>query len=247
MEDELELGENYSGIDEEYELGDEYSMPDERTEPRPDADEDVLADGFGIGIDPPSGYMNQRFTITVFGAPSKTRSIKLRTSKPHYGHANDPVFATTRPGGSVDIIGTTLLRGRKLDPTKVNTVHVYAQADIPWRPDKFSASVPVELIPTPVVTPGVPGAPSIPTPPSGVCREGTYSADGKMICRGGGFVPVGAPAVKEYLTSREADEWVRSGKACYIKCMIPILNILPGIPYSPGFPILPGFVITTKP
>ena len=247
MEDELELGENYSGIDEEYELGDEYPMSDEKTELGTDEDDDTLDGAFGIGIDPPSGYLNQRFTITVFGVPPKTRSIKLRTSKPHYGHANDPIFATMRPGESVDVIGTTFLRGRKLDPTKTNTVHVYAQADIPWRPDKFSASVPVELIPTPVVAPSAPSAPSKPTPPSGVCREGTYSADGKMICRGGSFVPVGTPAVKEYLTSREADEWVRSGKACYIKCMIPLLNMLPGMPYSPGFPILPGFAITTKP
>lgn len=246
MEDELELGEGFSGMGEEYELGEERPMSDEVSPPEVDEDDDTLAGAFGIGIDPPSGYLNQRFTITVFGSPAKIRRIKLCTSKPGYGRANDPVFATMPGDGTSDVIGTTFLRGRKLDPTVPNAVYVYAQADIPWRIDKYTPSAKIELLPTPVVAPAPTPTPT-PTPAPAKCREGAYSSDGKMICRGGVFVPVGAPAVKEYLTSQEADEWVRAGKPCYIKCMIPILNILPGLPYSQGFPILPGFAITTKP
>ena len=260
MEDELELGEGFSGTDEEYELGEESPTQDEGTTSKidegesvpdmtdtTDEDGDALDSAFGVGVDPPSGYLSQRFTISVFGSPPHTRSIKLRTSKPGYGRANDPVFATMKSDGTVDVIGTTFLRGRKLDPSKTNTVYVYAQADIPWRPDKYTASVPVELAPTPAVAPKPTPTPATTLPPTAVCSEGTYSADGKMVCRGGSWVAVSSPTTKEYLTPQEADEVIRSGGACYIKSMIPILNMLPGLPYFTGCPILPGFVITTKP
>ena len=78
--------------------------------------------------------------------------------------------------------------------------------------------------------------------------EGAYSADGTKICRGGVWVPVGEePEVRKYLTVAEADERVRTGLPCYIKCVLPILDMLPGLPYIQGIPILPGFAITEKP
>ncbi len=68
-------------------------------------------------------------------------------------------------------------------------------------------------------------------------------------CEGGVCIsPSGEPHVAspKYLTPEEAAERVRAGLPCYIKCIIPILDLLPGIPYTPGFPILPGFAITAE-
>jgi len=98
----------------------------------------------------------------------------------------------------------------------------------------------------------------IPTTPP--CTEGAYTADRVMVCRGGKWFPVsvttepepgvpapgpGAPA--KYLTPDEALLRIRAGEKCYIKCTLPVLNMLPGIPYMQGVPILPGFAITTEP
>jgi len=82
------------------------------------------------------------------------------------------------------------------------------------------------------------------------CTEGTYNAAGTMICSGGTWVPVSAPpgpgVTPKYLTVSEADERVRMGLPCYIKCTLPVLNMLPGIPYTPGAWIPPFCVITTE-
>jgi acyl-CoA thioesterase FadM len=88
-------------------------------------------------------------------------------------------------------------------------------------------------------------------PGVGCTVEGAYSADGTKICRGGVWVSVGeepeVPGVSKYLTVDEANERVRTGLPCYIKCVLPILDMLPGLPYIQGIPILPGFAITEKP
>ena len=83
-------------------------------------------------------------------------------------------------------------------------------------------------------------------PGAGCTVEGAYSADGTKICRGGVWVPV-EPGVRKYLTVEEANERVRMGLPCYIKCVLPILDLIPGFPYMQGIPILPGFAITEKP
>ena len=249
---------------------------------------------FMIKINPTVGRLPTTFTIQVMNPPKGTREIRLCTSKPHYGRANDPVFARLMGAGFKTVTGGTLLYKRELDPTTQNVVYVYARADIPLRTDRYTASVPVTLLPEPSVTPtacregyrrgkaacsdgsliyrevcrggiwvpsgetcpaeefeptpGIPGAPSIPTPPGGVCREGTYSADGKMICRGGGFVPVEtAGKEKDFFTTDEAFKRVKAGLPCYVKSTLPLLNMLPGIPYIEWLPLPPFCVIKGKP
>jgi len=84
-----------------------------------------------------------------------------------------------------------------------------------------------------------------------LCTEGTYTADRKRICRGGAWVPVTeepeVPGVRKYLTVEEANERVRMGLPCYIKCVLPILDLLPGMPYTPGAWVLPFCAITGEP
>lgn len=51
----------------------------------------------------------------------------------------------------------------------------------------------------------------------------------------------------KYISTEEATYYTNKGVPCYIKCIVPILNMLPGLPYFIGCPILPGFAITEKP
>ena len=89
------------------------------------------------------------------------------------------------------------------------------------------------------------------------CTEGTYTADRKMVCSGGVWVEVEeengngngngwVPGDSKYLTVAEADERVRTGLACYIKCVLPLLDLLPGLPYTPGAWVPPLCAITRE-
>ncbi len=49
------------------------------------------------------------------------------------------------------------------------------------------------------------------------------------------------------MSTEQADAVVRAGHQVYIKCRLPILNLLPGLPYAPWIPILPGFALTREP
>ena len=87
-----------------------------------------------------------------------------------------------------------------------------------------------------------------------LCTEGTYTADRKKICRGGAWVSVGEepvepgpPTVAKYLTVEEANERIRTGQKCFIKCVLPILDLLPGITYAPGAWVPPLCAITAEP
>ena len=194
---------------------------------------------FGITVTPAAGYLEERFIISVFGSPASARKVKLRTEKPEYYRWNDPVFAERIGDGKLHVIGTTMLKGRELDPNEKNVVKVYATADMPWATDKHSASVEVELVPTPSEV-------EVPYEPGEGCVEGAYTADRKMVCRGGVWVPV-EPGVSKYLTVEEANERVRMGLPCYIKCVLPILDLLPGLPYTPGAWVPPLCAITEEP
>jgi hypothetical protein len=84
-------------------------------------------------------------------------------------------------------------------------------------------------------------------PPAPECTEGDKKPG--YVCSGGKWVPVGIPpdVAPEYLTAAEATERFRIGLPCYIKCVLPILDMLPGIPYTPGAWVPPFCAITTEP
>jgi len=86
-----------------------------------------------------------------------------------------------------------------------------------------------EYIPPP------PGGEYIPPPPGG---EYTPPPGGEPFIPGEGV---------EEITTQAAEERYESGLPCYIKCVLPILNMLPGIPYTPGAWVPPFCVIATKP
>lgn len=95
---------------------------------------------------------------------------------------------------------------------------------------------------------GVPPTPT-PTPtPAPVCADGTRSADGKMVCSGGAWMPIeAAPEEKEFLTREEALALIRKGIPCYVKSTLPLLNLLPGLPYIEWLPLPPFCVIKATP
>ncbi len=107
-----------------------------------------------------------------------------------------------------------------------------------------------------------------PTKPE--CKEGDKKAG--YICEGGKWVaytpPVVPPVVPpveppvtppvtppapppaappKYLTPAQANERILAGLPCYIKCTLPILNMLPAISYTQGAWVLPFFTITSEP
>ena len=252
---------------------------------------------FMIKVTPTVGRLPTTFTIHVMNPPKGTEEIRLCTSKPGYGRANDPVFARLMGAGSKTVTGGTLLYKRgDLDMSTRNVVYVYARADIPWRPDKYTASVPVTLLPAPAPTHArsstpptapcregyrrgrvtcpdgsviykevcrsgrwVPSGETCPRevehaptpetmPTTAVCEEGAYSADGKMVCRGGNWVSIAeATEEKEFFTPEEAFERIKSGLPCYVKSTLPLLNMLPGIPYIEWLPLPPFCTIKGKP
>lgn len=225
--------------------------------------EEVLEVPFGITIGPEAGYRTDRFKVTVFGTPAKARKVKIRTSKPGLGRVNDPVLAERVGDGDVYISGSTVVKGLDLREDVENQVWIYGQADIPYWTDKYTTSVPVRILPTPAVAPPVTPPVAPPAPPDEVppCPEGAII--GEYICKGGEWVPYTPPvappappvappgvppaAPPKYLTPAEAAERIRAGLPVYIKCVLPLLDLLPGFPYTPGIPILPGFAITDKP
>jgi len=93
-------------------------------------------------------------------------------------------------------------------------------------------------------------------PPKPECTEGDKKA-GYVCVAGKWQTTVPVPVVEEpevkpvappkYLTPAEADERIRAGLPCYIKCTLPILDLLPGIPYTPGMWVPPFCAITTEP
>ena len=58
--------------------------------------------------------------------------------------------------------------------------------------------------------------------------------------------PVEPPAVPPIITPEEAAAGIAAGKQYWIKCTLPLLDLLPGLPYFVGIPILPGFRISDK-
>jgi len=94
-------------------------------------------------------------------------------------------------------------------------------------------------------------------PPKPECTEGDKKAG--YVCVAGKWQT--APAVPEpvvppveppvappkHLTPAEAEERIKAGLPCYIKCVLPVLDLLPGIPYTPGMWVPPFCAITTKP
>lgn len=91
-------------------------------------------------------------------------------------------------------------------------------------------------------------------------RPGDSNWDPKFDLNGDGVVdykdlgilgscmgPVGPVTPPAYLTPDEALLRIRAGERCYIKCTLPILNMLPGIPYTPGAWVPPLCAITGEP
>lgn len=83
------------------------------------------------------------------------------------------------------------------------------------------------------------GIEPVPTPTQapGVCREGNYSADGTMVCRTGVWASVETEPMRT-ITPEEAGRRGKLGLPCYVKSTLPVLDMLPGLPYIGWLPPL---------
>ena len=153
------------------------------------------------------------------------------------GSCMGPVAAPPEPGcvteGAYTVDRTMVCRGGKWVPVSTPPAPECKEGD---KKAGYVCSggkwVPVSTPPAP--GPEVPPAPGPEVPP----------APGPEVPVPEVPVP-GAPA--KYLTPDEALLRIRAGEKCYIKCTLPLLNMLPGIPYTQGIPVLPGFAITIEP
>jgi len=222
--------------------------------------DEELGEPLGLTISPEIGYRTDKFKVTIYGMDKKGW---IASSKPGYGRANDPKIRMVDGNETFEVTGEELLEGREFKEHEHALIWIYA-CDDRLITNKYSDSVQVMIRATPL---------EIPTPPPGaICTEGdtarvydaTHGRHYIKECVDGrwafshweviGEPPVTPPApppspgaAPEYLSIDEARERTAAGLPCYIKCMIPLLNLLPGLPWSPSIPILPGFVITKRP
>jgi hypothetical protein len=233
-----------------------------------DADRDELdeelGEPLGLTISPENGYRTDRFKVTIYGMDKKGW---IASSKPGYGRVNDPKIRMVDGNETFEVTGAELLKGREFKEHEHALIWVYA-CDDRLLLNKYSDSVQVMIRAAPVEVPTVP-APTEPTaPPTAICTEGNTervydAARGRhyiKMCVNGqwafshwetvGEAPAPPPAngaAPKYLSIEEARERAAAGLSCYIKCTLPLLNLLPGLPWSPLIPILPGFAITKRP
>ena len=163
--------------------------------------------------------------------PDTYRSVKpgyattIRTST-HW----DPLWAM--PGydwdlsvelWEIDTVGKTLL-----DTNAFTVKHKALPGEVPVTPPpEEEPFIPLPPPEEPFIPPPPPEEPFIPPPPP---EEP--------------FIPWNG--VVE-ITPHQAEERYQAALPCYIKCVLPLLDLLPGIPYTPGVWVPPFCVITTKP
>jgi len=179
-------------------------------------------------------YLKNAEGITIDKEPDTYRSVKpgqsatIKTST-HW----DPRWAM--PGHDwnnlrvelweIDLVGSN----DRLDARVFSITHKAVPGEVPIPPPPPPGEE--EYIPPPEEEPFVvppPGEEEY-TPPSGYDEE-------EYI-----------PSHIEEITTQEAEERYESELPCYIKCTLPILDMLPGIPYTPGMWIPPFCAISTTP
>ncbi|MCD6163459.1 MAG: hypothetical protein J7K40_13745 [candidate division Zixibacteria bacterium] len=226
--------------------------------------DEELGEPLGLTISPETGYRTDKFKVTIYGMDKKGW---IASSKPGYGRINDPKIRMVDGNETFEVTGEELLKDREFKEHEDALIWVYA-CDDRLITNKYSDSVQVMIRATPqeVPTTPSPGEPTI--PPSTTCIDGdtdrvydaTYKrhyirkcVDGKWVFshwEAAGESPIAPPppgTEPKYLSIDEARERTAAGLQCYIKCVLPLLDLLPGLPWSSSIPILPGFVITKRP
>jgi len=126
----------------------------------------------------------------------------------------------------------SLLAGYKVVGTTTVNVETYPPVVPPVTPPVTPPTVPPVVPPvTPPVTP-----PTVPP----VVPPVTPPTVPPVV------PPVTPPVIPPIITPEDAAAGIQAGKQYWIKCTLPLLDLLPGLPYFKGIPILPGFRISDK-
>ena len=193
-----------------------YDESDNSPGTTPTLDESALGTPLSFSISPISGDLTNEFTFNVIGASPGNR-VDFKVDIPW---KTDPIITAITGSGTTTVRGETIAARAQLPSGQENKVTIYAQEIISLWPDKESNRETIYVIttkPEPPVTPPV--IPPI-TPPT---------------------VP---PVTPPIVTLPEAAAGIQAGKQYWIKCTLPLLDLLPGFPYFEGIPILPGFRIS---
>lgn len=205
-----------------------------------------------LTVNPISGDLDTNFRLTIRGANPKKKVLIKIDRRPF---KLDYTIGQVRGNGSTVVTGHTLSRKLKLPPNTENKLMLYGQEKLLLL-DRKTARVQVYVITTkkeapPAAAPYTPPAyvtpPYTPTPtPSAPPYVAPTPTPTPYVPPG--VTPTPTPGVMPAaITPSMAIEGIRAGKQYYIKFAIPILDMLPGLPYSPGIPILPGFKISETP
>lgn len=172
---------------------------------------------FGLKVSPLSGTGETRFACTISGAKS-TRKVQIRLDKPL---ALDPVVNELTGNGTVYLKGDTIaarMEGifeKRIPAIREKTKRIGIYGrEKSWGIDRKTPKVYVTVKYGGIIE-AIPTIPGVPTP-----KPPT-------------------PVAPE-----EVEKGIAAGKTYYIKCTLPLLSMLPGLPYIKGLPILPGFVIS---
>lgn len=184
---------------------------------------------FALTVTPPSGMGETNFELTITGA-KPDRKVQIKVDK---RLALDPIIAEMTGDGTVIVKGDAIAAVQegilaRLIPKirqKTTGIGVYGQ-EKSWGIDRKTAKR------------------YIPITYGGIMKEVKEIVE--KVAPGVPGVPTPKPPTP--VTPAEAGRGVAVGKMYYIKCTLPLLNMLPSpITYSPGMPVLPFFVISTTP
>lgn len=179
---------------------------------------------FALTVTPPSGMGETNFKLTITGA-KPDRKVQIKVDK---RLALDPVIAEMTGDGTVIVKGDTIaavqegIIARLIPKIRKRTtgIGVYGQ-EKSWGIDRKTAKKHIPITYggiAEIIDTVIPGVPGVP-----------------------------APKPPTPVTPEEAEKAIAAGKALYLKCTLPLLNMLPPIPYSPGMPVLPFFMISSTP
>lgn len=170
--------------------------------------------------DPKTGAAKLKFTIR--GA-YPGRRILLKMGKGKFYGIGDPIIADRMGDGTIELDGEHILEEAKkkriidigMPKVTSGTKRVWVYAQ-EVRPRLGDLRSPITLVEIEV---------------KGVAAKMKEEITTSML----GF---------RTLTTKGAAELIKEGKPCYIKSMLPIISMFPGLPYTPGMWVPPACVIT---
>jgi len=176
---------------------------------------------FALTVTPTSGTGDTSFKLTISGAKAD-RKVQIKVDK---RLALDPVIAEMTGNGTATVMGNEIAAKQegiisRLIPKirqKTESIAVYG-VEKSWGIDRKTAKKYMT-----------------------VKYGGIVEEVAKVVPPIPGVTPPTA------VTAAAAAKGIAVGKIYYLKLTLPLLSMLPGLPYHKGMPVLPGWIISETP